>query len=81
MSGPFTACPNGRHDEGYAHDFASYQPGLDNHERRPLMFCERCGEVRALALPPTETAPESTAALESAVFGDLNRYYRPPTED
>lgn len=55
----FTACPNGRHEEGYAHDFCGYSPGMEDADKRPLIFCERCGEVRALALPPVEPSGAS----------------------
>ena len=50
----FTRCPNGDPGQGQAHDFCGYQPGERDPNQTPLMFCERCGEVRALALPPME---------------------------
>jgi len=64
VSGPFTSCPNGRHEEGYPHDFCGYQPG-EREDPQPLMFCERCGEVRALALAPVEET------ADRRVFGDI----------
>lgn len=53
----FTRCPNGDPGNGSAHDFCDYAPGEREPDQRPLIFCERCGEVRALALPPMEAMP------------------------
>lgn len=52
----FTRCPNGDPGQGLPHDFFGYQPGEHDPDKRPLMFCERCGEVRALTLPRQEPA-------------------------
>ena len=43
----FTACANGRVEDGRPHDFDDFQPELGG---TPLMYCRRCGEVRRLAL-------------------------------
>lgn len=52
----FTACPNGRFEDGRPHDFTGYQPADTAADQTPLIFCERCGEVRLLVVAPAEPA-------------------------
>lgn len=79
MSG-ITACSNGRFDENYAHDFTGFAPDGGG---QPLMFCERCGEVRRLALPIEEgTADERLPYTErDPDTGEWPVMPRPPARE
>ena len=69
----FTRCPNGDPGNGNAHDFSGYSPYDHADDKRPLMFCERCGEVRALALAPEEPlAVRVSSSIPSPVTTEEN---------
>lgn len=58
----FTACPNGKYEDGRPHEFVGYAPTDDS---RPLMFCCRCGETRYLAVAPAEVvSPRAEAEAQ-----------------